>query len=360
MAATPTPGGVQAILDKSLAPMICGAFICVFAFGIASVQFTHFLQTFPNSMYWNKAFVVFLWTAQLAYTICICQGTYAMAVEDFGNLEGLGVTPRGLNGAQILGGIIDHPIQVPAPLKLLACSMTDASRRWQIFFILQIFRATNRWLLCLCLALTAIILEVVALYICVDLLKTHSISVTFGLPLYHKLVLVLFFSDGALDLVNAAVLCWHLRVQRQAAFTKRTLALVDHLVVYTLQTGFTTSLVAFSAAIAYAIAPENFIWVIFYEMLPCSFLCALLANLNNRGSLRFTNGNTTSASIYTTTTGVTATSGSAGLQIKVAQNIVFARDPKTSGSATMASQWQDSEPEVEMSKMELQSGSQMV
>ncbi|KAF7304311.1 hypothetical protein HMN09_00832900 [Mycena chlorophos] len=340
MAATPTPGEVQAILDKSLAPMICGAFICVFAFGIASVQFTHFLQTFPNSMYWNKAFVVFLWTAQLAYTICICQGTYAMAVDDFGNLEGLGVTPRGLNGAQILGGIIDHPIQ--------------------IFFILQIFRATNRWLLCLCLALAAIILEVVALYICVDLLKTHSISVTFGLPLYHKLVLVLFFSDGALDLVNAAVLCWHLRVQRQAAFTKRTLALVDHLVVYTLQTGFTTSLVAFSAAIAYAIAPENFIWVIFYEMLPCSFLCALLANLNNRGSLRFTNGNTTSASIYTTTTGVTATGGSAGLQIKVAQNIVFARDPKTSGSATMASQWQDGEPEVEMSKMELQSGSQMV
>nr|GAT51832.1 predicted protein [Mycena chlorophos] len=328
MAASITPAEVQAILSTSLAPLVVGGFVTVFALGIVTLQFVNFLQTFPNSRYFVKTFVTYLWVAQVAYTAGICQGTYAMAVQDFGNLEALAVTPVGLNVAQVIGGVIDHPIQ--------------------LFFIFQIYRATRKVALSIFLVTCAVLLEVLALYICVNLLETHSISTTFGdeKSVYYKLLLLLFFGDGALDLVNAAVLCWHLQVQRQSAFSQRTLSLVNHLVVYTLQTGFTTSLVAFASAIAYAKAPNNYIWVIFFELLPGSFLGALLANLNNRGNLRFANGSsapgpTQSTSFFGATGGVnSAVSG--GLQVTVARNVMLSRDAKIPG---------EGDREIEMHKM---------
>ncbi|KAF7304316.1 Zn(2)-C6 fungal-type domain-containing protein [Mycena chlorophos] len=302
---------IQAILDATLGPLVVGGFLTVFCFGIICSQTIYYLQHFPKDRWLVKGFVIFLWISQLAYTIAICQGTYGVSVGDFGQIEALTYAPWGLSAGQILGGVIDHLIQA--------------------FFVLQIYRATHRLFLGIVLWTLVVLLETLAAYLCAQLLKTHSIPLTFDDQKNHRFLLLLFFGDATMDLVNAAILCFHLKVQREAAFTKTTLALVDRLLMYTLQTGLTTSLVAFAAAIAYAINQNNYIWVIFFELLPCSFLSALLSNINNRANLRsydVPESTGIPSGFGTSYSGPSTGSAShgRGVQVQIAQSVVLARD----------------------------------
>ncbi|KAF7303657.1 hypothetical protein MIND_00595100 [Mycena indigotica] len=294
-------------LDLTLGPIICGAFVCVFFFGVICMQTAHYLTTFPNDSNYVKSMVVFLWAVQLGFTIAICQNAYGLLVTDFGQVFALLYSPWGLNVAQILGGVINHGVQA--------------------FFILQIFRATRALYLCIFLWILVALLEALTLFLSAHFIRTRSIAISIHSPLYYRLLLVLFFSDAALDLINASILCFYLRRQRQSAFSTRTITLVDRLVVYTLQTGLSTSLVAVASAVCLKVAPDNYVWILFFSAMPCSFLSALLANINNRGSLRFSQQHTS------VTSDGTRSSGRQGVRVKISRSVLL-----TGGSVKMDSE----------------------
>ncbi|KAJ7062057.1 hypothetical protein C8F01DRAFT_1136296 [Mycena amicta] len=325
-------GGLN--VNLILGPILCGAFLTIFLFGIACLQTVNYLKTFPNDLLYVKCTVLFLWTIELAYTVCVCQGVYTMAVTDFGQFFALLYTPWGLNVGVILGAIIDHCVQA--------------------FFVFRIFRATRALYLCTFLWTMVAVLQALSLYLAVESLRTDSIAVSTSDPKYHPFLLSLFFGDATMDLVNAAVLCFHLRKQRQFAFSRSTTAIVDRLVVYTLQTGLATSVVAFAAAISIVVAPHEYLWTTFFLAMPCTFMNALLANINNRNNL-------TSAkrkhSIHSSS-GETHSSGSRGPQVHISRSIVFApRDTtNTTGTITTPSgkaQVDIIQQEEELGEMEL-------
>ncbi|KAJ7067909.1 hypothetical protein C8F01DRAFT_1364346 [Mycena amicta] len=200
-------------LSLNLGPLLCGAFICIFFFGIICMQTVNYLKTFPNDMLAMKCTVIFLWTVQLGYTICICHGTYTMTVTDFGEVFALLFTPWGLNAAVVLGSIIDHGVQC--------------------FFVVRIFRVTGALYLSLFLWIMVALLLTLSLVVAVEAIRTDSIPIMESK--YHWPLLLLFYGDAAMDLVNAAVLCFYLAVQRRSAMSTRTAAIVDQLVVYTLR-----------------------------------------------------------------------------------------------------------------------------
>ncbi|KAJ7062059.1 hypothetical protein C8F01DRAFT_123681 [Mycena amicta] len=326
-------GGLN--VNLILGPILCGGFLTIFLFGIVCMQTVNYLKTFPNDLLYVKCTVLFLWTIQLAYTVCICQGVYTMAVTDFGQFFALLYTPWGLNVGVILGAIVDHCVQA--------------------FFVFRIFRATRALYLCFVLWILVALLQALSLVLAVESLRTDSIAISTGNPKYHRFLLLLFFGDASMDLVNAAVLCFHLRKQRQFAFSRSTTAIVDQLVMYTLQTGFTTSLVALAAAISFAVAPHNYLWTTFFMAMPCTFMNALLANINNRNNL-------TSAkrkhSIHSSSGG-THSSGSHGPQVQISRNIVFAPRDTTNTTGTMTTgkaevdliQQEEGLGEMELNKM---------
>ncbi|KAJ7062060.1 hypothetical protein C8F01DRAFT_1136307 [Mycena amicta] len=316
-----------------LGPVISSAFLVVFLFGIVCMQAVHYLKTFPNDALFVKCTVVALWILLLGYVVCVCQGAYIMAVVDFGHVFALIYSPWGEPVALILGGTIDHCVQA--------------------FFVIQIFRATRAPYLCIFLGIMVALLQVLSGVLNADLLRTHSIAISSNDPRFHRLMLILFFADAAMDLVNAAALCFYLRVQRQSAFSRSTVMLVNQLVVYTLQTGFTTSLVSLATAISFKVNTENYVWVIFFQAMPCSFMSALLANINNRGSLR--NLKQTSQSYLSS--GATNSRSNHGdgapvnFQVQISRSITFARDidPNTSASSAKA----EEEGEIELNRIEL-------
>ncbi|KAJ7047737.1 hypothetical protein C8F04DRAFT_19897 [Mycena alexandri] len=237
-------------LDLTLGPIIIGAFFSVFFFGLICMQTINYLQKFPNDIFLIKCTVISLWVLELAYTACICQGAYKMSVTDFGQVFTLLYTPWGLNLGVVIGSLIDHGVQS--------------------FFVARIYKVTG-----------ALYISIF-LWLCVAFLQ--AVSLTLAAEAIHAI----------LDIINACVLCFYLRVQSRSAF-KSTTVLIDRLVVYTLQTGLTTSVVALGAAIAFRVAPEDYIWTAFFMSMPGSFMSALLANINNRKSLSQTGSAITSS-----------------------------------------------------------------
>ncbi|KAJ7062062.1 hypothetical protein C8F01DRAFT_1284110 [Mycena amicta] len=272
----PMAGGVS--ISLILGPILCGAFLTIFLFGIVCLQTANYLKTFPNDLL----------------------------------------------------AILDHCVQA--------------------FFVFRIFRATRALYLCTFLWTMVAVLQALSLYLAVESLRTDSIAVSTSDPKYHPFLLSLFFGDATMDLVNAAVLCFHLRKQRQFAFSRSTTAILDQLVVYTLQTGLTTSVVAFIAAISIVVAPHEYLWTTFFLAMPCTFMNALLANINNRNNL-------TSAkqkhSLHSWSGG-THSSGSNGLQVQISRNIDFApRDTTSSMTATSGKAQVGVISEAEVGEMEL-------
>ncbi|KAJ7230630.1 hypothetical protein GGX14DRAFT_584041 [Mycena pura] len=247
-------------LSLTLGPIINGAFFCVFFFGLICMQTINYLKAFPNDIMLIKCTVIFLWTLQLVYTVCICEGAYTMSVTDFGQIFTLLYTPWGLNAGVVVGSLIDHGVQA--------------------FLVARIYRATKSLPLSLFLWAVVAFLQGVSLTLAAKAIQFDSI------PLVGEewgwLLEINFFGDAALDIVNACVLCLYLKSRSRAAFSQSATALVEQIVTFTLQTGLITSIVALAAAISYKVAPEDYIWTMFYMAMPGSFMSALLANINHR------------------------------------------------------------------------------
>ncbi|KAJ7477097.1 hypothetical protein B0H11DRAFT_1290592 [Mycena galericulata] len=293
-------------LNLTLGPIINGAFFTVFFFGLICMQSINYFKQFPNDIYLIKCVVVFLWVLQLAYTACICQGAYTMAVTDFGEIFSLLYTPWGLNLGVVIGSVIDHAVQA--------------------FFVARIYKTTGALYVSILLWMAVAFLEGVTLKLAAEAIISDSIPLTD--ERWKWLLMLLFFGDATLDVVNACVLCFYLKVQSRTTFSQSTLALLDRLVVYTLQTGLTTSFVAIGAAISFSVAPHDYIWTTFFMAMPGSFQSALLANINNRKNL-----------IQSSSSVVTSNNhghGSGMNPIQFSRSIVFTRDdtvPATTSDA---------------------------
>ncbi|KAJ7087214.1 hypothetical protein B0H15DRAFT_303484 [Mycena belliarum] len=288
-------------LNLILGPIINGAFFTVFFFGLICMQTINYLRLYPNDILLIKCTVLFLWILQLAYTICICQGAYTMSVTDFGQIFSLLYTPWGLNIAVVIGSLVDHSVQA--------------------FFVARIYKATGALYLSIFLWLTVAFLQGVSLMLAAEAIMSDSITLV-G-EKWQWLLTVLFFGDASLDILNACVLCYYLKVQSRTTFSQTTAALIDQLILYTLQTGLITSFVALGAAIAFRVAPKDYIWTAFFMAMPGSFLSALLANINNRKSLVSQPGSAIGSNIHT------QAHGSQGGTIQFTRNVVYDIGPAT-------------------------------
>ncbi|ETW81806.1 hypothetical protein HETIRDRAFT_173484 [Heterobasidion irregulare TC 32-1] len=91
-------------------------------------------------------------------------------------------------------------------------------------------------------------------------------------------------SAAAADLLIAISMCYYL-FRSRTGFQK-TDSMITTLMLYSINTGLITSIVATGAVIAFATMPLNFIWLGFFWVLGKCYVNSLLASLNGRESLR--------------------------------------------------------------------------
>ncbi|KAJ7439376.1 hypothetical protein FB451DRAFT_1570000 [Mycena latifolia] len=190
-------------------------------FGVTTIQAYVYYSRFPQDPRVLKLLVAFVWSCEMAHAVCIGHTLYGMTVFDFAHPELLLLVPKSLATAVMFSGIIGAAVQV--------------------FFAFRIYGVSKSlWIPCLSWTLSFLrLLGSIAVW--VYGLRTKTIP-EFEVR-WAWLLNSLWSVASGNDVLIAATLVYCLSQQRTMA-DNRTVALVDKLIAWTIETGVVTRQVA--------------------------------------------------------------------------------------------------------------------
>ncbi|KAJ7110614.1 hypothetical protein C8R44DRAFT_883745 [Mycena epipterygia] len=234
--------------DNTLGALLIGTLVSYALFGVTTTQAYIYYGRFPNDSRKLKAMVAAVWCGELGHLICIGHSLYVMVITDYGHPERLAHLPASLFVATSLGGLVSSSVQS--------------------FFAYRIYALSNSlWIPCICWALS--VFRVVP----------SSISA------FNWLFVTVWTVSVVNDVLIAGTLVFLLYRERGHA-RKRTTAVVDKLIAWTIETGVVTSIAGIIMLGFFAWMRSNFIWMAWFLVITRLFSNSLLASLNSRAALR--------------------------------------------------------------------------
>ncbi|KAG2156350.1 hypothetical protein DEU56DRAFT_975927 [Suillus clintonianus] len=273
-----------------MGPVVLGALVNACLFGGFVVQTYVYYAHFPNDSRVVKLTVAAILAAQIAHVICVSATLWNFAVSGYGNPLTMLVFPLGADAAILFTAITGALVESSFAFRLWKLSKT-------LFLPLLS--------LALCLAAQSIALAMtVKAFLMTNLVKfAHDQNTLITLSLTSRLVC---------ELTLTLSMAWYLRKQRSSTFSRhaallpicsvvmiyRTTAMIDRLVLWTLETGLMTRYVVrhfwrvgadvmLSLVVAFVMSffltmKQNYIWVGVYANIASVNANSFLASLNGR------------------------------------------------------------------------------
>ncbi|KAJ7666077.1 hypothetical protein DFH06DRAFT_1470297 [Mycena polygramma] len=240
-----------------------GVLVSYVLLGVTMSQVYFYFGHFTKDLQKLKCLVAFICCCELAHAICIGDALYQMTVSGLYHPERLIRIPRSLATSVLFSGLAGAGVQA--------------------FFAARIYRVSKSlyipclsWTLSFSRLLGSIAVSVYGLRI-----KTiPEFEVQFAWLLNS-----LWSVASANDVIIAATLVYWLHQQRPRA-EGRTVALVDKLIAWTMETGVVTSAAGLICLICFATMKTNYLWIAFFVVNARLYSNSLLASLNSRASLR--------------------------------------------------------------------------
>ncbi|KAG0709922.1 hypothetical protein DFH29DRAFT_1074870 [Suillus ampliporus] len=244
-------------------PLVLGALVNACFFGILVLQIYVYYTNFANDHRAIKRTVAAILASQIAHVLCTSATVWEVAVSSYGNPLLLQVFPLAADATILFTGITGVLVE-----------LSFAFRLWKLSKRLPLPLLS----LALCL-----ITQSISLVTCVKAFLMTSL-VTFEAD-QDTLITLGLTSRVACELTLTLSIAWYLRKQRSSTFS-RTTCTIDRLVLWTIETGLTTSLVAILVMSFFLAMKQNYIWVGTYASLGTVNANSLMASLNGRLILR--------------------------------------------------------------------------
>ncbi|KAJ7758304.1 hypothetical protein B0H16DRAFT_1885309 [Mycena metata] len=244
-----------------------GVLLSCFLFGVMTTQTYVYYGRFPDDPLRLKILVAFVCLFEVGQAICIGHTLYVLTVVDYGHPERLaGNTPRSFPLAALFAGLSTICVQG--------------------FFSLRIYLLSER-------RLVPILVALMLLFRLVDsgIIGATAFSET-SVGSYEArwgwLFTTAWSVSAACDLIITGTLVAILIRQRTYGL-RRTGALMDKLIAWTIETGMLTSASWILILVCYVTMRHNFVWVSVFVVNARLFSNSLLASLNSRTTLRAMN-----------------------------------------------------------------------
>ncbi|KAJ7636314.1 hypothetical protein FB45DRAFT_1055763 [Roridomyces roridus] len=242
-----------------------GVLISYLLFGVTTTQLYIYFTRFPEDDWKLKLLVAFVWTCEASHSACVGHTLYFYTISNFGNAERLvEAVPFTLDTAVLLASVITSAVQG--------------------FFAYRIYIVGGKRII-----LPGIFwgISTIRLIGCVGIFVT-GVKMT-SLPVYEMQIGWLMnsvWAVGSANDIGITISLVYLLFRQRNEIHKRTIPLVDKLIMWSLETGMMTSAWAFLTLIFFAAMGHNFVWLAIYITGTRVFSNSLLANLNGRSTLR--------------------------------------------------------------------------
>ncbi|KAJ6589597.1 hypothetical protein B0H19DRAFT_1104226 [Mycena capillaripes] len=251
-------------VDDTLGALLIGTLVSYALFGVTTTQVYVYYGRSPKDSLWIKSLVAGVWCGECAHAVCIAISIYTMVITNFGHAEHIGQLPNSLLASTLIASVV------------LFCV--------QVFFAYRIYALSkNLWIPCICWALSLS-----------RLVPPNVVVFLFGrsepFPKVIRKWAWLFDSIWAASAVNDMLIAGtlvFLLYSRRSIGLKRTTAVVDKLIAWTIETGVVTSIASIVMLGVFVSMPDNLVWMAWFVVVPRLFSNSLLASLNSRGTLRF-------------------------------------------------------------------------
>ncbi|KAJ6524017.1 hypothetical protein B0H19DRAFT_1276709 [Mycena capillaripes] len=231
---------VSANVNTTIGALLIGVLISYMLFGITTIQMYIYYTRFPEDSCRLKALVAFVWLCELAHALCIGHGLYVYTISDYLHPERLlGAVPKSLATTIVFSGLV------------VACV--------QGFFSLRIYRLSNKLAIPVIIWIGAFLRLVIPMIISAFAVEMKSI-VGFAVQ-WQWIANPLWIISTANDVTITTTLVILLHNQRANAYTGNTMALVDKIILWTIETGMLTSASGIIILICFVTMKTNFIWL---------------------------------------------------------------------------------------------------
>ncbi|KAJ7927729.1 hypothetical protein B0H13DRAFT_2553663 [Mycena leptocephala] len=239
-----------------------GVLISCVLFGVSTTQTYTYYTRFPDDPAKMKALVALVWIGDVVRILCFGDTLYIYTITDFIHPERIfGPVPVSLAIGALFDGLVGFSVQG--------------------FFAVRIYTLSKKLLIPVLIWVLGFLRLVGTIAMLVTALDSDSVVI------YVARWEWIFTSDFSLGVVNdviitATLVFWFYRQRRDAHGT--TQAVMDKLIVWTMETGMITSITGITAL--FIKMKANFIWMATIIVNGSLFSNSLLASLNSRTTLR--------------------------------------------------------------------------
>ncbi|KAH8826301.1 hypothetical protein DL96DRAFT_1278142 [Flagelloscypha sp. PMI_526] len=263
-------------MHSTIGAMEIGIIVNVLLLGATSTQAYYYFVRFGDDNKFLRLFVFAVWLCEIGHTVGVLHALYEVTVTFFGNPITLVQPPKSLILSLVTGG--------------LSTALVQFFFAWRVYQIVGLVS-----LALFCSFLTLILL---AGCLGVSITAYHVSSLPLYLNTHEWLFTSLLVIRMANDIIMTAGLCMALAKSRKSA-RRRTTAIIDRLLLWTLESGVLTAMCAVVVVICFFQSRSTFIWIGVYVVSPKLFSNSFLAILNGRESLRQQMGSVVTSTLRT-------------------------------------------------------------
>jgi len=251
------------LVDTTFGAVFIGLTASIFAFGILSAQIYTYCYRYPLDTHFYKALVICLWILEVVHTILNCQFFYELTISNWGRVLVFAEKP-------------------PWSLVLQVAFSATVGTIVKGCFGMRVWRFSkhNIWITGLVL-LSILVQYGVSIWFTVEGFGIRSLL---DIHLMSRIAVVALALGAATDLFIALALCYYLRKLKSPQ--QRSNSLVNHLMLYAINTGILTSAFSIACLFCFAFMANNFIFIGLYFVLSKLYANSFLATLNTRTCLK--------------------------------------------------------------------------
>jgi len=250
-------------LSTTFGALLLGLIFAVSLSGALSVQTFVYLRLYWSDSFQTKSMVAGVWSLDILHTGFVCASVWYYLIQHFGDIARINVIPWS----------VAVTVAITAVITLLV----------HCFFVYRIYRlAGDSWTCAGPIAILAFLRLVAA---CVSTAEMIRIKTFTGFSTQAGWVFTLGLSlSSAADICITTVLCYQLKTTRTASSSMN--AILDSLVIYTLENGSLTSAATVASMICWVAMPQNKIFLAIHVAIAKLYANSLLATLLTRNQLR--------------------------------------------------------------------------
>ncbi|KAG1755404.1 hypothetical protein EDB19DRAFT_1901621 [Suillus lakei] len=233
-----------------IGPVVLGALVNACLFGCLIVQTYVYYANFANDHRAIKFTVAAVFASQIAHVICVSSSLWNVAVSAYDDPLRLQVFPWGADATILFTAITGVLVE-----------SSFAFRLWKLSKSLSLPLLSLA--LCLVAKLASLLIAVKAFMMTNLATFAHDQNMLITLSLTSRVVC---------ELILTMAIAWYLRKQRG------TTSVIDRLVLWTIETGLITSLIAVLVMSFFLAMKQNYIWVGLYAILASVNANSLLAS----------------------------------------------------------------------------------